>query len=127
MVRYSFDPKAYGIVLYVNLEGKEKKTIKMIVDTGATYTTIPWETAESMGYEPSLSENRATITTAEGVLKVPLIKVKTMSVLEKRTKDVTVMVHDLPETSRVDGLLGLSYLRNFRLTIDFRNGILELE
>ncbi len=126
MVKYQFDPKTYGIVLYVTFEGKEKKTIKMIVDTGATYTTIPWSIAESLGYEPHLSEDKATITTAEGVIKVPLIKIDKMNVLEKGAKDVTVMVHDLPETSRVDGLLGLSYLRNFKLTIDFRKGVLEL-
>ena len=37
------------------------------------------------------------------------------------------MIHDLPEISRVDGLLGLSYLRNFDLIIKFKEGILELE
>ncbi len=31
-----------------------------------------------------------------------------------------------PDTSRVDGLLGLSYLRNFKVEIDFKKGILTL-
>ena len=45
----------------------------------------------------------------------------------KKIENVTVMIHDLPETSRVDGLLGLSYLRNFDLSIKFKAGILALE
>jgi hypothetical protein len=32
-----------------------------------------------------------------------------------------------PEKSYVDGLLGLSFLKRFKLSLDFRGGILELE
>ena len=41
--------------------------------------------------------------------------------------DIACVVHDLPETSRVDGLLGLSFLKKLKLYLDFQAGILELE
>jgi hypothetical protein len=56
-----------------------------------------------------------------------LITVSGVSVLGKEARDVSCVVHDLPETSRVDGLLGLSFLRDFEIRLDFRNGTLEIE
>jgi len=41
--------------------------------------------------------------------------------------NVKAIVHDLPAKSYVDGLLGLSFLRNFELNINFREGCLELK
>jgi hypothetical protein len=41
--------------------------------------------------------------------------------------NMPVIVHNLQSRSYVDGLLGLNYLKNFRLCIDFRKGILKLD
>jgi len=41
--------------------------------------------------------------------------------------NVQCIVHDLPEASRIDGLLGLSFLRWFKVCLDFKNGVLEIE
>ncbi len=41
-------------------------------------------------------------------------------------RDVKVVVHDLPPTSRVDGLLGLNFLNNFNLKLMFKKGYLEI-
>ena len=100
---------------------------KMVLDTGATYTLIPWDIAETLGYDPAYSNRKVNITTASGTEKVPLISVSRISVLGKEARDIPCIVHDLPETSHVDGLLGLSFLKRFKLSIDFRAGILELE
>jgi hypothetical protein len=53
--------------------------------------------------------------------------VNRVSVLGKEMRDEPCIVHDLPETSRVDGLLGLSFLRRFKICLDFRGGVLEIE
>lgn len=37
------------------------------------------------------------------------------------------MALDLAEASRVDGLLGLSFLRKFKICLDFREGLLEIQ
>jgi len=124
---YKFDPKSTVIVFYVTLSYKQTRRILMALDTGATYVIIPWDIAEALGYEPAYSKKKVSITTASGVERAPLITVDTVSFLGKEAKNVECVVHDLPEISRVDGLLGLSFLRRFKICLDFRNGILEME
>jgi len=98
----------------------------MAVDTGATYTMIPWEIAEALGYRPDASSQRITLVTASGVERVPLIKVDTMRILGKEIKNTETVCHDLPARSYVDGSLGLKSLRELKAKIDFDKGILEI-
>ncbi|MDI6917515.1 MAG: retropepsin-like aspartic protease [Thermoplasmatales archaeon] len=127
-MRYKFDPEAPVIVLNVTLGGEDiKKKIEMAIDTGATYTMIPWDIAEVLGYKPELSKDRVPLVTASGVERVPLIILKSVSALGKSADNVQMVVHNLPEKSYVDGLLGLSFLRKFRVCLDFRKGMLEIE
>lgn len=127
MVVHKFDPKAFGIVLFATFEGKNIKTASVVLDTGATYTLIPWHLAEALGYKPTISKESATITTASSSILVPIITLKSVTVLGKKANDIKAIVHNLPENSRVDGLLGLSYLRNFKVKIDFGKGILIVD
>ena len=98
----------------------------MALDTGATYTMIPWKTAEILGLEPELSKERIEIITASGVEKAPLVTLKSMVALGKRIEGVEAVVHDLPPKSYVDGLLGLKSLVELKLKVDFNEGILEV-
>jgi len=88
---------------------------------------MPLEAALALGYEPSRSGERAEIITADRVIDAPIVSVPSISVLGEVCHNVPVAVHDLPEASRVDGLLGLSFLRNFRVVIDFKDGLLKIE
>ena len=124
-----FDPNAFGIVIFGTLSGKEgiRRRVKIVLDTGATYTMIPWYIAEELGYNPASSKEFVSMTTASGTIKAPLITIDSVSILDMPIKSQKVIVHNLPESSHVDGLLGLSYLKHFKLTIDFKAGILALE
>lgn len=127
MVKYNFDPAQPIIVLYVEIKGNMIARPRMALDTGATYLMIPWEMAEGLGYQPELSRERINMTTASGVEKVPLITLNSVSVLSKKVENIKAIVHDLPPRSYVDGLLGLSFLRNFKVCLDFREGTLEID
>ncbi|OYT28661.1 hypothetical protein B6U98_04350 [Thermoplasmatales archaeon ex4572_165] len=48
-------------------------------------------------------------------------------IILKTVRDCDMIIHDLPETSCVDGLTGLNFLKHFTLSIDFKQGILELK
>ena len=128
MSKFRFNIKTPVIILSVLLEGssKSKQKIRMALDTGATYTMIPWKTAELLGLEPELSKERIEIITASGVEKAPLVTVKSMITLGKRIEGVDVVVHDLPPKSYVDGLLGLKSLVELELKVDFNEGTLEV-
>lgn len=128
MSRIDFNPDEFGIVIFTTLSHDDvKRRLKMVLDTGATYCMIPWHIAEELGYKPALSKDFVSVNTANGQIHTPTISVESMTVLGKTVKNCDMMVHDLPETSRVDGLIGLSFLKHFKLTIDFIKGILELE
>ena len=127
MSKTYFDPDAFGIVLFVTISrGNIKRRLKMVLDTGATYCMIPWHIAEELGYKPALSKEYISVNTANGQIHTPTIMVESIIVLGKKVNNCEMMIHDLPETSRVDGLIGLSFLRNCKLSIDFTKGVLEL-
>ncbi len=123
-----FDPDSSFIIIAPTIFGRNglKKKIDMVLDTGATYTMIPWEIAEVLGYEPASCKQKIELVTASGVEKVPCITLQSISISEKNVNDVKAIVHDLPAKSYVDGLLGLSFLKQCILSIDFKNGLLEI-
>ena len=127
-MRYEFDTGAPVIVLRVTLEGEDiEKKMDMALDTGATYTMVPWDIADVLGYEPGISKELVPMVTASGVERAPLISLKSLNMLGVTAHNIKAIVHDLPEKSYVDGLLGLSFLRRFKICLDFREGILEIE
>ncbi len=127
MVEHRFDPEAPGIVLFVSVCREDnKRRVKMVLDTGATFVLIPWKIAHELGYKPAASKEWISITTATAVIYAPVITLKAVATLGREVNNVKAVCHNLPDTSRVDGLLGLSYLRNFKVEIDFKKGILTL-
>ncbi len=105
-MKYKFDPDAPIIVVEPELEGEiVTERIKMVLDTGATYTMIPWKIAGVLGLKPEISERRVDITTASGVESVPLINMKSITLFDKKVDNLDVVIHDLPSRSYVDGLL----------------------
>ena len=70
--------------------------------------------------------DRIQITTGSGVEFVPRISVSRIEALGKNVEGLAVLAHTLPPTAMVDGLLGLDFLRDARLTIDFTDGTIEL-
>ncbi len=64
MSKFRFNTKDPVIILTILLEGKgnSRQKIRMALDTGATYTMIPWKTAETLRLEPELSKERIEIS-----------------------------------------------------------------
>ncbi len=128
MGRITFNPDDFGIVLFTTIShGTVKRRLKMVLDTGATYCMMPWHIAEELGYKPALIKESIAVHTANGQIHVPILSVESILILGKHVKNCEVLIHDLPETSRVDGLIGLSFLKECKVKIDFQKGVLQLE
>jgi clan AA aspartic protease (TIGR02281 family) len=128
MARAHLDRNATAIALNAILKGPTgiEKGIRVLLDTGASCMIIPWKIAEALGYRPEAARRRVEIITVSGVEQAPLITLDTVSVLGEQARNVEVVVHDLPPRSFVDGLLGLSFLKHFRLTISLQEEFIEL-
>ena len=115
------------ILRRIRVDGPDaSREIDMILDTGAMYTAISWDIVKDIGYDPAVALDRVPIITANGVIEVPKIKVIGIGFKELYIEDVEVICHDIPEIAEIEGLLGLSFLKYFKICLDFKTNILEI-
>jgi len=88
---------------------------RLIVDTGAMLTTLIPSVVETIGYTEYDAIKRTTIRTAAAVEHGYMVRVQEFTALGFRMWDAQIDVADLGHD--VDGLLGMSFLRNFTLEI----------
>jgi predicted aspartyl protease len=101
--------------------------LTLALDTGATQTLINTSLLVALGYDPAMSTERLKVTTGSGVEFAPLLSVQRLTALGQSRINLPVLAHTLPPTAKVDGLLGLNFLRETTLTIDFKAGSLRLD
>lgn len=124
---FSFDPKFGLVIVQAELEGPSGNAIlRFALDTGATATLVNIGMLVSIGYDPSLVADRFQVTTGSGVEFVPRITLRKFIALGQERVDFPVLCHTLPPSASVDGLLGLDFLREKILTIDYCNGQIAL-
>lgn len=122
----NFDPRAGIILVTATLYGRVELKVQLVFDTGATYCMLPLAVVKKLGIP--ISKKRTTqTTTASKVESSPLVDIPVMEVLGQRVENVTTLVRDLPPLAGVDGLLGLSFLKHFKVMIDFEEGELSLD
>jgi predicted aspartyl protease len=113
------------IPVYVNGEGP----FDFVLDTGATLTCIDRALIERLG----LPEQRRAAVGAgvEGVSRVALVSVDSLRVGAAQGHGLTACELDMEHIQalriHVDGLLGLNFLREFRLTLDFPGEVARFE
>ena len=90
-------------------------------------TTIHPQVLQTAGYVLSQSSPRLRIATASAIESVPTTNVQAIDALSAQASAIRVLIHVLPPSAGVDGLLGLNFFRGRRLTIDFRVGSIALE
>jgi len=98
-----------------------------IIDTGATYTSIPAVLANTLGYDTSPSNaRRITISGVGGRFNVPLIRVQSLDLGGYTVRNLDVIV--LPEKIGPNvGLLGLNFLKHFKYSVDSKRQEFRLE
>lgn len=118
--------KNNNAIIVSNVVLNNKLRVNFILDTGATYTSISRQTAIQLGLDLANS-NKVALKTANGIIQVPRVTIKSININGIEARDVDVTVHDLPAAQNVTGLLGLSFLEQFTVTIDKKNHRITLE
>jgi predicted aspartyl protease len=126
-LKYQFDPNAGIILIKSKIYGPRADAIvNLALDTGATWTLISWESAVLVGYDPASIQERTAITTGSGIEYCPKLSLLRVEALGKSVRSLEVLCHTLPPTSRVDGLLGLNFLRRFNVGLNFKQGYITI-
>jgi clan AA aspartic protease (TIGR02281 family) len=100
-------------------------THEFIVDTGASMVTIPFSTARDLGIVISVRNPRRRVYTAGGEIYAPEVVLDSITLEDFTTYNVKALVMDLPNQPGV-GLLGLNFLRRFRMDLNTDDGMLML-
>jgi clan AA aspartic protease (TIGR02281 family) len=89
-------------------------TSPLLVDTGAELTVISPAVARRLGLNLDLAVF-IPLRSASGVFLAPLTKIQSLTVGAATVRELEVIVHDA--APGIDGLLGMSFLDNFAVTI----------
>ena len=123
----AFDSRRGLIIVTAELWGPHGSgVVSLALDTGATSTVVSQARLLQLGYDPAASSGPELVTTGSGVIFVPRIKLIRIAALGHERTDFPVLCHTLPPGAGVDGLLGLDFMRGYRLVIDFRSGQVSL-
>ena len=103
-----------------------RANIRLVLDTGATTSLINLSTLLYLGFDPNQPFRLVRMATGSAVQMVPVLLLTRLSALGQHRYGFPVIAHALPLVTAVDGLLGLDFLRDQILTIDFRAGQVTL-
>ena len=84
--------------------------LRLLLDTGASFTVLPVEVLEAIGSETHRPLRRVRIVAANGVIVAPVVAVPWFHCLGQRVEGFLVAAHTLPSGTFVDGLLGMDFL-----------------
>ncbi len=123
---FEFDRHAGLILVRALIEGPlESTTLILAVDTGASHTLLSPEMLVTAGYDIAEGQ-RIEITTGSRVESATRIVLRKLSALGQERHGLRVVSHALPDRADIDGLLGLDFMRDMKLEIDFREGTISL-
>jgi predicted aspartyl protease len=98
--------------------------IDLIVDSGAERSVISRDAVQRLNLGPPLRTQ--TLVGVGRSPPVPVVRLDRLQVGASAVTGLEAFVYDLPALLAADGLLGLDFLRRFRVTFDFDAGVLIL-
>jgi len=115
------------LILRASIFGRKGvRVVRLLVDTGSTYTILPNEVLYSIGLDPSMSKERVKLTTGSGYIIAPRTEIRRFSCLGHTIKNFKVVTHTLPPESFVDGLLAMDFLYHIKAVINTERGEIEV-
>jgi hypothetical protein len=127
MSKHPFNAKQGPILVRAQASGPAGSiNLNLALDTAATTSVVDLANLIHLGFDPTQPFRRLRMTTGSTIGIVPVFALTRLSALGQHRFAFPIVGHRLPPSSGVDGLLGLDFLRDQVLTIDFRAGQLDL-
>jgi len=117
-----------GRLMIVEAQLNGVRTVRLVVDTGASYTVLFPEVMREMGLLPQPNDGNLSLWTAGGEVGAQIVTLQTIQVGTASVGNLPVAVLGLRNPPEgIDGLLGLSFLNHFVVTLDSRMSQLRLK
>ena len=108
--------------------GGYEVNVHLVLDTGASKTTISTEIAEQLYLDLSRAKKARVQVAGGAVLEARMVKMNSVTVgpHTKRNWDILVVSHKGPAAGH-DGLLGMDVLRGLKYRVDFNKQVIVWE
>lgn len=125
----SIPVRRIGQLYVVSVELNAARTVQLILDTGASHTILSQEVVRELALLPSdYRPGLVRLKTANGSVDAQVVRIDSMKIAAAEVRNSTAAVHTVPDfPTGVDGLLGLSFLHQFEITLDSSKGELRLK
>jgi predicted aspartyl protease len=126
---YKFKREPESGLILVNIEIDEKYELKMILDTGATNTTIDSNALYLLGHDLKDSIGTVEIETANGIIETEVFEIDNFSSLGIEKQKFEIQVYDFIAHgifSDYNGLLGLDFLEGTKFCIDTNENTISI-
>ncbi len=117
-------------LIVVSIEIDNKYELKMVLDTGATHTTIDSNALYLLGYDFKDNIGTVEIETANGIIETEVFEVGVFSSLGITKNKFQIQVYDFfshSVFSDYNGLLGLDFLEGTKFCIDMQSNTINLD
>ena len=126
-ITLTYDGDDRSLRIGVEIDGPDiSEFFTVILDTGATYSTLSTEALEEIGVSISPDAPWVELQTAGGLIEAPLVLVDAVWLGDFPVEWVTVAICEECSHPPVTGLLGLNVLQRFRVSIDHEAKKIEL-
>lgn len=119
--------KKSGGAYIVSVLLNQERRAQLILDTGASMTVLSTNVAIDLGLLGTTDNQLLTVNTAGGSIQVNMNYLPSLQVGTAKAEHVAIAIHDLPDIpEHIEGLLGMSFLKNFLVTLDAEHSRLIL-
>ena len=108
-------------------EGGDFVRVRLLVDTGSSFTILPVQVLQNLGYDTRNPLRRQELVTGQGRIYVPVINVCWFNCVGQFIENFDVFAHDIPPNLRIDGLLGMDFLTRFQAVISVGDAEIRFE
>ena len=127
MADFRYQVEKHLIIIPVTLHGPNgAMDADFILDTGAAHTIIDHSLASALGYSASNATGHSKVRSVVGEERGYRVKLAHIDSLGKKSEDFEVACHDLMEQD-VQGLLGMTFLEQFKFCIDPKKQTISIE
>jgi clan AA aspartic protease (TIGR02281 family) len=121
-----FEPSGQGMLVHVMINNYIPA--RMLVDTGATAIKINVNLLKQLNQDIPEDRRRGYVSTAGGVIKAEEVFIERIDVGGAVKENVrAIYMHESYDDVYFDGLLGMSFLSDFQMTVDYKNNQIHLK